>query len=66
MNAAPAPNRATWFRLCTQMALLGAAIAPSGAARAALSAEALAKLVQTPVGNLISVPCAARAACASC
>jgi hypothetical protein len=40
------------------MALLGAAIAPSGAARAALSAEALAKLVQNPVGNLISVPCA--------
>jgi len=44
------------FRLCSGAALLCAAIAAADQAHAALSAEELAKLAQTLVGNLISVP----------
>ena len=51
-----ATKRAMPFRLPAGAALLCAAFAVTGPARAALSAEELAKLAQNPVGNLISVP----------
>ena len=51
-----ATKRALPFRLPAGAALLCAAFAITGPARAALSAEELAKLAQNPVGNLISVP----------
>ena len=40
----------------SRAALLCTAIATTGPATAALSAEELAKLAQNPIGNLINVP----------
>jgi hypothetical protein len=56
MPTTHAPKSALPFRLSARAALSCAALAATGPACAALSAEELAKLAQNPVGNLISVP----------